>query len=67
MLLSRSAYWQNLLDTTLTLIAARQSNGAWIPRRRAVATTTWKAMPSSTWMVPYNGAGLLHSWAAMRR
>ena len=33
MLLSRSAYWQNLLDTTLTppLIAARQSGGAWIP------------------------------------
>ena len=61
MLLSRSAYWQNLLDTTLTppLIAARQSNGAWIPETPSSGDNYVEGNAEQyTWMVPYNGAGL---------
>lgn len=61
MLLSRSAYWQNLLNTALTppLIAARQSNGAWIPETPGSGDNYVEGNAEQyTWMVPYNAAGL---------
>jgi predicted alpha-1,2-mannosidase len=61
MMLSRSAYWQNVLNTSLTppLIAGRQADGSWIAE-------TWGSTDNYvegnaeqyTWMVPYNPAGL---------
>ncbi|WP_414440272.1 GH92 family glycosyl hydrolase [Burkholderia sp. 22PA0106] len=61
MLLGRSAYWQNLLNTSLTppLIAARQSNGAWIAETPSSGDNYVEGNAEQyTWMVPYNPAGL---------
>ncbi|WP_070107329.1 GH92 family glycosyl hydrolase [Burkholderia plantarii] len=61
MLLSRSAYWQNLLNTSLTppLNAARQASGAWIPETPGSGDNYVEGNAEQyTWMVPYNPAGL---------
>lgn len=61
MLLGRSAYWQNLLNTSLAppLIAARQSNGAWIAETPSSGDNYVEGNAEQyTWMVPYNPAGL---------
>ncbi|AOI38313.1 alpha-mannosidase [Burkholderia oklahomensis EO147] len=61
MLLGRSAYWQNLLNASLNppLVAARQSNGAWIAETPGSTDNYVEGNAEQyTWMVPYDPAGL---------
>ncbi|RZF28252.1 glycoside hydrolase family 92 protein [Paraburkholderia sp. UYCP14C] len=61
MLLSRSAYWQNLLNTSLTppLIAARNSDGSWIAETQSSTDNYVEGNAEQyTWMVPFNPVGL---------
>jgi predicted alpha-1,2-mannosidase len=62
MLLSRSAYWQNLLNTSLNppLIAARNGNGSWINETQSSTDNYVEGNAEQyTWMVPYNPGGLM--------
>ncbi len=62
MLLSRSAYWQNLLNTSLNppLIAARNGNGSWINETPSSTDNYVEGNAEQyTWMVPYNPGGLM--------
>ncbi|WP_082725287.1 GH92 family glycosyl hydrolase [Burkholderia sp. RF4-BP95] len=61
-LLSRSAYWQNLLNTSLNppLIAARKANGDWINEMQSSTDHYMEGNAEQyTWMVPYNPGGLM--------
>ncbi|MBB5456866.1 putative alpha-1,2-mannosidase [Paraburkholderia sp. Cpub6] len=61
MLLSRSAYWQNLLNASLPppLIAARNSDGSWIAETQSSTDNYGEGNAGQyTWMVPFNPVGL---------
>ncbi|MEX3960785.1 GH92 family glycosyl hydrolase [Paraburkholderia sp. EG286B] len=61
MLRSRSAYWQYLLNTSLTppLIAGRNSDGTWIAENQGSTDNYVEGNAEQyTWMVPFNPAGL---------
>jgi putative alpha-1,2-mannosidase len=61
MLLSRSAYWQNLLDTSLTppLVAARNPDGSWIPETQSSTDNYVEGNAEQyAWMVPFEAVGL---------
>jgi predicted alpha-1,2-mannosidase len=61
MLRGRSAYWQNVLDTSLTppINAGRNSDGSWIPETQSSTDNYVEGNAEQyTWMVPYNPAGL---------
>ncbi|MGF6806176.1 putative alpha-1,2-mannosidase [Paraburkholderia sp. Clong3] len=60
MLLSRSAYWQNLLNASLPppLIAARNSDGSWIAQTQSSTNNYVEGNAGQyTWMVPFNPVG----------
>jgi predicted alpha-1,2-mannosidase len=61
MLRSRSAYWQNVLNTSLTppINAGRNSDGSWIPETQSSTDNYVEGNAEQyTWMVPFNPAGL---------
>ncbi|NML29795.1 GH92 family glycosyl hydrolase [Paraburkholderia antibiotica] len=61
MMLSRSAYWQNLLNKSLTppLIAARNADGSWIAETQSSTDNYVEGNAEQyTWMVPFNPVGL---------
>ncbi|MBB5468608.1 putative alpha-1,2-mannosidase [Paraburkholderia sp. CI2] len=60
MLLSRSAYWQNLLNASLPppLIGARNSDGSWIAQTQSSTNNYVEGNAGQyTWMVPFNPVG----------
>ncbi|MCX4163073.1 MULTISPECIES: GH92 family glycosyl hydrolase [Paraburkholderia] len=61
MALSHSAYWQNVLNTSLTppLLAARNGDGSWVPESPNSTDNYVEGNAEQyTWMVPFNAAGL---------
>ncbi|MGF6725272.1 putative alpha-1,2-mannosidase [Paraburkholderia sp. GAS41] len=61
MMRSRSAYWQNVLNTSLTppINAGRNADGSWIPETQSSTDNYVEGNAEQyTWMVPFNPTGL---------